>query len=68
MMSEGSKLRVGVCGAAGRMGREVVKAVLGAPDMELVAAVDVVCAGQDAGTLAGLSAAGVALVSDMPRK
>lgn len=64
-MTEGRKLRVGVCGAAGRMGREVVKAVLGAPDMELVAAVDVACCGQDAGTLAGCAAVDVKVASDL---
>jgi len=33
-------IRVGVLGAKGRMGSEVCKAVTGAPDMELVAALD----------------------------
>ncbi len=33
-------IRVGVFGAAGRMGQEVCKAVLGAPDADLVAVVD----------------------------
>jgi 4-hydroxy-tetrahydrodipicolinate reductase len=33
-------IRVGVLGAAGRMGREVCRAVVGAEDLELVAAVD----------------------------
>lgn len=35
------RLRVLVSGAAGKMGREVCRAVLGAADMELVAAIDV---------------------------
>ena len=34
-------IRVAVSGAAGRMGREVVAAVLGAPDLDLVAQIDV---------------------------
>lgn len=34
-------LRIGVVGATGRMGAEVCRAVEGAPDLELVAAVDV---------------------------
>jgi 4-hydroxy-tetrahydrodipicolinate reductase len=38
-------LRVGVVGAAGRMGAEVCRAVAGAEDLELVAAVDVSAAG-----------------------
>ncbi len=46
-------IRVGVCGAAGKMGRAVVKAVLGAPDLELVMALDVSQAGQDAALMAG---------------
>ena len=37
-MSE--RIRVAVLGAAGRMGQTVVRAVQGAPDLELVAAVD----------------------------
>jgi 4-hydroxy-tetrahydrodipicolinate reductase len=40
-------LRVGVVGAAGRMGRTVCSAVQGADDMELVCAVDTAAAGQD---------------------
>jgi 4-hydroxy-tetrahydrodipicolinate reductase len=39
--------RIGVVGAAGRMGRTVCAAVQGAPDMELVCAVDPAAAGQD---------------------
>jgi 4-hydroxy-tetrahydrodipicolinate reductase len=40
-------IRVAVLGAAGRMGREVCRAVADAPDMELVAAVDPGSAGLD---------------------
>jgi 4-hydroxy-tetrahydrodipicolinate reductase len=39
-------VRVGVVGAAGRMGAEVCRAVAGAEDLELVAAVDVSAAGE----------------------
>ncbi len=46
-------LRVMIVGAAGRMGREVVRAVTAAPDMSLVAAVDRVRIGEDAVSLAG---------------
>jgi 4-hydroxy-tetrahydrodipicolinate reductase len=44
-----------VNGAAGKMGREVVKAIAQAPDMTLMGAVDrnPACLGQDAGDLAG---------------
>ena len=41
-------IRVGVLGAAGRMGREVRRAVAAADDLELVAAVDPEHAGADA--------------------
>lgn len=39
-MKEKKVIRVGIIGAAGRMGREVCRAVDAAPDMELVFAVD----------------------------
>jgi 4-hydroxy-tetrahydrodipicolinate reductase len=58
-------VRVLVAGAAGRMGREVVRAVLGDSGTTLVAAVDVTEVGQDAGELAGRSPAEVALQSDL---
>jgi 4-hydroxy-tetrahydrodipicolinate reductase len=67
-------LRVGVIGAAGRMGATVCAAVAGAPDMELVAAVDR-SAGSSAGppsvsglavspTLGTLAAAGATVAVD----
>jgi 4-hydroxy-tetrahydrodipicolinate reductase len=43
-------VKVGVLGARGRMGREVVRTVSGAPDLELAAEVDL---GDDRGKLAG---------------
>lgn len=60
-----SKVKVAVCGAAGRMGREVVRAVMEAPDMELVAAVDGVHVGEDAGLLAASGEAGVVVQADL---
>lgn len=67
-------LRIVVIGAGGKMGREVVKAVHAAEDMELVGAVDLGYAGEDAGVLAGIGPVGVrvrgslqeALVEDRP--
>lgn len=59
------KIRVAVVGAAGRMGREVVKTVLAQEDMALVAAVDINAAGEDAGTLAGTGETGVRLEPDL---
>lgn len=45
-------IRVGVVGALGKMGKEVVKAVINAEDTELVMAVDVIGEGTDAGIAA----------------
>jgi 4-hydroxy-tetrahydrodipicolinate reductase len=60
-------IRVGVLGAAGRMGREVRRAVASSDDLELVAAVDTVHIGEDAdgvvisGSLDTLTGADVAV-------
>lgn len=59
-----ASIRVAVTGAAGRMGREVVRAVSGASDMQLVAAVDTKEAG-DSGVLAGVGANGLKVVTDL---
>lgn len=58
-------VRVLVAGAAGRMGREVVKAVAGDPATKLVGAVDISEIGADAGELAGIGARGVKVASDL---
>lgn len=47
-------IRVGVFGAAGRMGRTVCNAVVGDPELELVAAVDPLHAGLDLRPVAGV--------------
>jgi len=46
-MTKGGAIRVGVFGAAGRMGTTVCRAVVDDPDLELVAAVDPLHAGID---------------------
>ena len=56
-------IRVGVLGAAGRMGRTVCGAVAAAEDMELVAAVDPVAEGTPLADLVGLEPAPGAVVS-----
>lgn len=61
----GEKIRVAVAGAAGRMGKEVVKMVLADPDLELVAAISISDEGTDAGTIVGMPACGVRLTSDL---
>jgi len=54
-----ASIRVAVVGAAGRMGREVLKAVAGDAGMQLVAAVDRSCVGSPVGELVpGIAAAG----------
>lgn len=39
-------IRVAVCGSCGKMGQEVVKAVIADPGMELVAKIDLICVGE----------------------
>ncbi|HZK17913.1 MAG TPA: 4-hydroxy-tetrahydrodipicolinate reductase [Clostridia bacterium] len=58
--------RVVVTGAAGRMGREAVRAILKADDMQLVGAVDVAHVGEDVGELAGLDELGVSVQDSLP--
>ncbi|MDB9311988.1 4-hydroxy-tetrahydrodipicolinate reductase [Spirulina sp. CS-785/01] len=66
-MADQAKIPVVVNGAAGKMGREVVKAVSQAEDMELVGAVDrnpnVV--GEDVGIIAGCGELEVPLLNDL---
>jgi 4-hydroxy-tetrahydrodipicolinate reductase len=52
-------IRVAVSGAAGRMGRETIRAIAGQSDLELVGAIDREQMGEDSGLLAGLKANGV---------
>lgn len=61
----GDPIRVMVVGAAGKMGREVIKAVAGAPELKLVGAVDPAHVGEDAGELAGAGRLGVACEGDL---
>ncbi len=64
-MSDGP-VRVAVSGAAGRMGRASVRAILREPDLQLVAALGRQQAvGRDAGEVAGAGAAGVPIVADL---
>lgn len=59
-------LRVGVCGAAGRMGKEVVKTILAEEGMTLVMALDPQHTGEDAAIVAGLQdPCGTLLQSDL---
>jgi 4-hydroxy-tetrahydrodipicolinate reductase len=58
-------IRVVLAGAAGKMGREVVKALDGAPDMKLVGAVSPRHAGHDVGEIAGLAHRGLPIVATL---
>lgn len=60
-----SVITVAVAGAAGRMGREVVRMVLEDPALRLVAAVGRSTGPVDAGMLVGKPEAGVAFTSDL---
>ena len=60
-------IKIGVVGAAGRMGRQLVAAVTAAPDLALCGATEHVGSehiGQDAGNLAGVGEVGIALRDD----
>ncbi|HHT48368.1 MAG TPA: 4-hydroxy-tetrahydrodipicolinate reductase [Firmicutes bacterium] len=58
-------IRVLVNGACGRMGREVVKAVVAQADLELVGAVDKVGQGQEIGQVCGLGDLGITVERDL---
>lgn len=58
-------IRVAVSGAAGRMGREVVKAVQAAEGLLLVAAIDHHGVGTDVGPQAGIAATDVRIGNDL---
>ncbi len=58
-------IRIAVSGAAGRMGREVVRAVVEAEGLELCAAIDQQDVGADAGGLAGVGASGIAVEAEL---
>ena len=54
-------ITVMVCGATGKMGREVVKAVHNDPDLQFIGGIDPKQAGEDAGTAAGIESLGLPL-------
>lgn len=59
-------IRVGLCGAAGRMGREIIKQIANQADMEIAAAVEAPNSsslGKDAGEIAGVGPLGVEVQS-----
>lgn len=58
-------IKVLVSGAAGRMGREVIKAVANDPEVQLVGAVDKMFVGHDAGAVAGISEQNMPIVDNL---
>ena len=58
-------LKILVSGASGKMGSEVIKAVVKENDLKLVAAVDVVQVGIDAGENAGVGPLGIEISKDL---
>jgi 4-hydroxy-tetrahydrodipicolinate reductase len=64
-----SKMKIAVMGAAGRMGRELIRAAHGSEACTLVGAAEhagSLALGQDAGLLAGLGKLGVVITDDAP--
>ena len=59
------QISVVVAGALGKMGRETVKVVAQAPDMQLVGAVDKSCVAEDVGQVIGLGTLGVQVSDDI---
>jgi len=63
-------IHVVVSGAAGRMGRALVRLIQEADDLELVGALEAPghpCLGSDAGVLAGAGECGVRITADLPK-
>lgn len=58
-------IRVGVIGALGKMGKEVIKAVIAADDLELVMAVDIVKVGEDIGNIVVAKDSGVKIQDNL---
>jgi 4-hydroxy-tetrahydrodipicolinate reductase len=61
-----NQINVLLCGAAGKMGREITRAIAGVPDLELVGAVDLIRVGEDAGLLAGIRPLGITVSDSLP--
>lgn len=66
-MTNSSSIPVVVNGAAGKMGREVIKAIAKAEDMHLVGAIDrnPAVLGQDVGEVAGIDALEIPILNDL---
>jgi len=60
-----NRIKVVVAGAKGRMGKEVVKMVLGDPELQLVAAINRSPEAIDVGSMVGLSPCGITLTDNL---
>ncbi len=58
-------IKIGVTGALGKMGKEVIKAVIQAPDTELVLAIDIFSQGEDIGNIVNGRPNGILIESDI---
>lgn len=59
------RIKIVLCGASGKMGRQIVRSLAGSADLELAGAVDLVNAGEDAGVLAGIEPLGISVTTDL---
>ena len=60
-------IKVIVNGGAGKMGREVVRAITKTTDIKLVAVTDLIHTGEDAGMLAGIEPLGLSVTNNLER-
>lgn len=60
-----SKIKVAVCGAMGKMGREAVRTIIGDEELQLTGGIDVRGVGLDLGVLVGGPPLGVTIRSDL---
>ena len=61
-------IKIGVIGALGKMGKEVVKAVLNDTETELVSAVDVFSQGSDIGEIVSGKKCNVLIETDLEKE
>lgn len=60
---ESKTLKIAVTGACGKVGQEMIRAVLNSSDLDLVGAVDVLHLGEDIGELVGMGTQGVQITA-----
>lgn len=59
------KVKIAVCGACGKMGQEIIKAILNENDLELVAAIDIQNQGKDIGEIVNNITTGIKINKDL---